>query len=171
MRLFISDTAELGVPRKYKERLYHSNQVKFYRFWWRFLAYIELFQFKLGSLVLNRAIHDFAIFQYVRNSFLHFKPYRGNREMFSAFSVILKRSDSLLEYSFDISYVKPHFPELEKGRSGKVLGGNFSHVSLHYDPCLISPFLGLSNQLSGSNQRPLDYKSDALSIELIRWTV
>ena len=33
-----------------------------------------------------------------------------NREKFWPFSIILKRSDSLLEYSFYISYVKPTSP-------------------------------------------------------------
>ena len=63
------------------------------------------------------------------------KTLRGNRtnlkrQKFLPFSVILKRSDSLLEYYFYISYVKLLVFELEKGRSGTVLGDNFSHVSL-----------------------------------------
>ena len=60
-----------------------------------------------------------------------------HREKFWPFSVILKRSDILLEFSFYISYVKPLIPELEKGRSGTVMGDHFSHISLQDDPWYI----------------------------------
>ena len=59
-----------------------------------------------------------------------------NREKFWPFSVILMRSDCLSEYIY-ISYVKLLLPELEKGRSGTVLGDNFSHLSLQDDPWVI----------------------------------
>ena len=61
-----------------------------------------------------------------------------NREKFWPFAVILKRSESLLEYSFYISYEKPLLPELGKGRSATVLGDNFSHVFLQDDPCRLT---------------------------------
>ena len=47
---------------------------------------------------------------------------------------------SLLEYSWKFLYIlcKTILPELEKWRSGTVLGDNFSHISLQDDPCMYS---------------------------------
>ena len=59
-----------------------------------------------------------------------------NREKFWLFSVILKRSYSLLKNSFYIFYVKRLLPELEKGRSLTVFGDNSFHISLQDDPVI-----------------------------------
>ena len=75
-----------------------------------------------------------------------------NREKFWLCSVILKRSDSLLEYCFYISYVKQLLPEHENGRSGRVLGDNFSHVSLQDDPCNSSSWHFVSGELERRNK-------------------
>ena len=65
------------------------------------------------------------------------------------FSVILKRRDSLLEYSSYISFVKPLLPEHEKGRSVTALGDNFSHVSLQDDPWLTTAKVVYNEELFG----------------------
>ena len=68
-----------------------------------------------------------------------------NRKKFWLFSVILKRSDSLLEYSFYVSYVKPLLPELPPGWSLCYIA--FIHWPLFY--CCWYMYLALTTIMKG----------------------
>ena len=76
---------------------------------------------------------------------------------------------NILEFSFYISYVIPLLPELEKGRSGTVMGDSFSHVSLQDHSWIQQLFLSylggrsIYQQIITNFSERVDYKSHIIS--------